>query len=210
MLLKLYISSTPIHIPTVTMNKSCRFSTLDTPSLCTYHLLDRSTQQKSCEVEITIFPDFLMTHPPRSKVALIFACDRVLNRALAEQVISSWIFDVFIIWKHVFIILPISQLSAVLCVPHPPEFRITNAHFLLIFQGVLQRIFGMLSVKNGSFSTMLRCFCLLSRHFSAQQSHLTHSPESPHPLSSHQTQADALSPTLDLPSPSHSIPSISE
>lgn len=31
------------------------------PSLCTYHLLDRSTQQKSCEVEITIFPDIFMT-----------------------------------------------------------------------------------------------------------------------------------------------------
>ena len=67
MLLKLYISSTPIHIPTVTMNKSCRFSTLDTPSLCTYHLLDRSTQQKSCEVEIAIFPDFLMTQQPVAK-----------------------------------------------------------------------------------------------------------------------------------------------
>ena len=61
MLLKLYISSTQIHIQTVVMNKSCRFSTLDTPSLCTYHLHDRSTQQKSCEVEIAIFPDIFMT-----------------------------------------------------------------------------------------------------------------------------------------------------
>ena len=33
----------------------------------------------------------------RSKVTLIFTGDSVLNRALAEQVISSWIFDVFII-----------------------------------------------------------------------------------------------------------------
>ena len=33
----------------------------------------------------------------RSKVALIFTGDSVLNRTLAEQVISSWIFDVFII-----------------------------------------------------------------------------------------------------------------
>lgn len=61
MLLKLYISSTQIHIQTITMNKSCRFFTLDTPSLCTYHLHDRSTQQKSCEVEIAIFPDIFMT-----------------------------------------------------------------------------------------------------------------------------------------------------
>ena len=61
MLLKLYISSTLNLIPTVTMNKSCRFFTLDTPSLCTYHLHDRSTQQKSCEVENAIFFVFFMT-----------------------------------------------------------------------------------------------------------------------------------------------------
>ena len=61
MLLKLYISSTLNLIPTVILNKSCRFSTLDTPSLCTYHLHDRSTQQKSCEVEIAIFPDIFIT-----------------------------------------------------------------------------------------------------------------------------------------------------
>lgn len=51
---------------------------------------------------------------------------------------------------------------------------------------------------------------LCCRILSARHSHLTHSPESPHPLSSHQTQADAPSPTPDLPSPSHSILSISE
>lgn len=67
MLLKLYISSTFNHIPTVTMNKSCRFSTFDTPSLCTYHLHDRSTQQKSCEVEIAIFPDIFMTQQTATK-----------------------------------------------------------------------------------------------------------------------------------------------
>mgnify|MGYP001777743954 CR=1 FL=1 len=67
MLLKLYISSTQIHIQTVVMNKSCRFSTLDTPSLCTYHLHDRSTQQKSCEIEIVIFPDFFMTQQTVAK-----------------------------------------------------------------------------------------------------------------------------------------------
>ena len=61
MLLKLYTLSTFNPISTVTMNKSCRFSTLDTPSLCTYYLYDRSTQQKSCEVEIAIFSDFFMT-----------------------------------------------------------------------------------------------------------------------------------------------------
>ena len=67
MLLKLYISSTFNHISAVTMNKSCRFFTLDTPSLCTYHLHDRSTQQKSCEVEIAIFPDIFMTQQTEAK-----------------------------------------------------------------------------------------------------------------------------------------------
>ena len=67
MLLKLYISSTFNHISAVTMNKSCRFFTLDTPSLCTYHLHDRSTQQKSCEVEIAIFPDIFMTQQTAAK-----------------------------------------------------------------------------------------------------------------------------------------------
>ena len=68
MLLKLYISSTLSHPPLiVTMNKSCRFFTLDTPSLCTYHLHDRSTQQKSCEVENAIFPDIFMTQQTAAK-----------------------------------------------------------------------------------------------------------------------------------------------
>ena len=67
MLLKLYISSTLNLIPTVTMNKSCRFFTLDTPSLCTYHLHDRSTQQKSCEVENAIFFVFFMTQQTVAK-----------------------------------------------------------------------------------------------------------------------------------------------
>lgn len=53
--------------PTVTMNKSCRFFTLDTSSLCTYHLHDRSTQQKSCEVENAIFPDIFMTQQTVAK-----------------------------------------------------------------------------------------------------------------------------------------------
>ena len=59
---------------------------------------------------------------------------------------------------------PTSALSLPLCVPHPPGICITNPHFHLIYQGILQRIFGMLSVKIRSFLTMLRCFCLLSRH----------------------------------------------
>ena len=67
MLLKLYISSTLNLIPTVTLNKSCRFFTLGTPPLCTYHLHDRSTQQKSCEVEIAIFPDIFMTQQTVAK-----------------------------------------------------------------------------------------------------------------------------------------------
>lgn len=66
-LLKLYISSILIHIPTVTMNKSCRFFTLDTPPLCTYHSCNRSTQQKSCAVEIAIFPDIFMTQQTAAK-----------------------------------------------------------------------------------------------------------------------------------------------
>ena len=67
MLLKLYISSTPRDPYTVVMNKSCRFLTLDTPSFCTYHLLDRSTQQKSCEVENATFSDFFMTQQTVAK-----------------------------------------------------------------------------------------------------------------------------------------------
>ena len=67
MLLKLYISSTLNHIATVALNKSYKFFTLDTPSLCTYHFHDRSTQQKSCEVEIAIFPDIFMTQQTAAK-----------------------------------------------------------------------------------------------------------------------------------------------
>ena len=67
MLLKLYISSVLSHALIVTMNKSCRLFTLDTLSLCTYHLHDRSTQQKSCEVEIAIFPDIFMTQQTEAK-----------------------------------------------------------------------------------------------------------------------------------------------
>ena len=66
-LLKLYISSTFSHIRSVTLNKPYKFFTLDTPSLCTYHLHDRSTQQKSCEVEIAIFPDIFMTQQTAAK-----------------------------------------------------------------------------------------------------------------------------------------------
>lgn len=47
----------------------------------------------------------------RSKVALIFTGDSVLNRTLAEQVISSWIFDEFIICATIFLIPPTSALS---------------------------------------------------------------------------------------------------
>ena len=55
------------HALIVTMNKSCRLFTLDTLSLCTYHLHDRSTQQKSCEVEIATFPDIFMTQQTEAK-----------------------------------------------------------------------------------------------------------------------------------------------
>jgi hypothetical protein len=79
--------------------------------------------------------------------------------------ISSWIFDEFIICATIFLIPPTSALSLPLCVPHPPANCVDITHFHLIFQGVLQRIFGMLSVKIGSFLTMLRCFCLPRRHF---------------------------------------------
>ena len=84
MLLKLYTSSAVLCISTVVMNKSYEFFTLNTPSLCTYHLLDRSTQQKSCEVENAIFSDIFYDSTNRSNVALIFTGDSVLNRTLAE------------------------------------------------------------------------------------------------------------------------------
>lgn len=78
-LLKLYISSTLNHIPAVAMNKSCGFFTLDTSSLCTYHLHDRSTQQKSCEVEIAIFPTIFHDSTNRYDVGVISGSDSVLN-----------------------------------------------------------------------------------------------------------------------------------
>ena len=78
--------------------------------------------------------------------------------------ISSWIFDEFIICATIFLIPPVSALSFPLCVPHPPANCVNITHFHLIYQGILQRIFGMLSVKIGPFLTMLRCFCLLSRY----------------------------------------------
>lgn len=64
------------------------------------------------------------------------------------------------------------------------------------------RVLLKLYISPSPFSSFIVCY--------KQIIHSSHSPESPHPLSSHQTQADAPSPTLDLPSPSHSIPSISE
>lgn len=83
-LLKLYISSTFNHIHTVIMYKSCRFFTLDTPSLCTYHLHDRSTQHKKLRSRNRYFSRYFHNSTNRSKVALIFTDDSVLNRALAE------------------------------------------------------------------------------------------------------------------------------
>lgn len=44
-----------------------RIFTLKPPSLCTYHFHDRSTQQKSCEVEIAIFSDIFMTQQTAAK-----------------------------------------------------------------------------------------------------------------------------------------------
>ena len=82
--------------------------------------------------------------------------------------ISSWIFDEFIICSTIFLIQPTSALSLPLCVPHPPANCVNITHFHPIYPGVLQRIFGMLSVKIGPFLTMLRCVCLLSRHWSGR------------------------------------------
>lgn len=78
--------------------------------------------------------------------------------------ISSWIFDEFIICATIFLIPPTSALSLPLCVPHPPANCVNITRFHLIYQDILQRIFGMLSVKIGSFLTMLRYFCLPRRH----------------------------------------------
>lgn len=50
------------------------------------------------------------------------------------------------------------------CVPHPPANCVNIPHFHLIYQGVLQRIFGMLSVKIESFLTMLRCSGISGQH----------------------------------------------
>ena len=67
MLLKLYISSVISNVSTVTLNKSCGFSILNIPVLCTYHSCNRSTQHKSCEVENAIFPDIFMTQQTAAK-----------------------------------------------------------------------------------------------------------------------------------------------
>ena len=69
-LLKLYTSYTSIHASLVVMNKSCGFFILSTPSLCTYHSLTGSTQQKFCEVEIATFRLFFHDSTYRRKVAL--------------------------------------------------------------------------------------------------------------------------------------------
>mgnify|MGYP006978897872 CR=1 FL=1 len=67
-LLKPYTSSTFNHIPHRHYEQiHARFFTLNTSSLCTYHLHDRSTQQISCEVEIAIFPDIFMTQQTAAK-----------------------------------------------------------------------------------------------------------------------------------------------
>ena len=47
MLLKLYISSVISNVSTVTLNKSCGFSILNIPVLCTYHSCNRSTQHST-------------------------------------------------------------------------------------------------------------------------------------------------------------------
>ena len=67
MLLKLYISSTIRYPYIVVMNKSFGFFILNIPSLCTYHSCNRSTQQKSCEVEIAIISDIFMTQQTAAK-----------------------------------------------------------------------------------------------------------------------------------------------
>ena len=83
MLLKLYISSTQIHIQTVVMNKSCRFSTRY-PILM---YLSSSRQVYSTEKlrsRNRHFSRYFHDSTNRSKVALIFTGDSILNRTLAE------------------------------------------------------------------------------------------------------------------------------
>ena len=165
MLLKLYISSTPNHIPHRHYEQIIQIFYPRHPVLMYLSSPRQVYSTEKLRSRNRYFFRFFHDSTNRSKVALIFTGDSVLNKALAEEVISSWIFDVFIICAALFLIQPTSALSFPLCVPHPPEICITNPHFYLIYQGVLQRIFGMLSVKIGSFLTMLRCFCLLSRHY---------------------------------------------
>lgn len=84
MLLKLYISSILNHIPTVTMNKSCRFFH---PRHLVFMYLSSPRQVYSTEKlrsRNRYFFRYFHDSTNRSKVALIFTGDSVLNRTLAE------------------------------------------------------------------------------------------------------------------------------
>lgn len=165
MLLKLYISSTFNHISRRHHEQIIQIFHPRHPVLMYLSSPRQVYSTEKLRSRNRHFSRYFHNSTNRSKVALIFTGDSVLNRTLAEQVISSWIFDEFIICSTIFLIPPTSALSLPLCVPHPPANCVNITHFYLIYQGVLQRIFGMLSVKIGSFLTMLRRFCLLSRHF---------------------------------------------
>lgn len=80
MLLKLYISSTHFRIHTFTMNKSCRFFTLDTYLSSTRQVYSTEKLRSRNRHFFRFFHD----STNRSKVALIFTGDSVLNRALEE------------------------------------------------------------------------------------------------------------------------------
>ena len=83
MLLKLYISSTLNLIPTVTMNRSCRFSTL-APVLMYLSSPRQVYPTEKLRSRNRRFPRYFHDSTNRSKVTLIFTGDSVLNRALAE------------------------------------------------------------------------------------------------------------------------------
>lgn len=176
MLLKLYISSTLNHIPHRHYEQIMQIFHPRHPVLMYLSSPRQVYSTEKLRSRNRYFFRFFHDSINRSKVALIFTGDSVLNRTLAEYVISSWIFDVFIICATIFLIPPTSPLSTVQCVPHPPANCVDITHFHLIYQGILQRIFGMLSVKIGSFLTMLRCFGLLSRHYSERHNPILTSP----------------------------------
>lgn len=89
------------HSSLFNINNTYRFIAPHHLLICTYHRHPCSTQQPFYEVEIIYFPVIFVTQQTVYDVGVISRSDSVLNSNSTKQVISSWIFDVFIIQKTI-------------------------------------------------------------------------------------------------------------